>query len=338
MAGYSPASNTTGNLSQAQVIYYDKNFVSNLKANTPHLRVTNRRELPENSGNQLELFMYQTLGANIAQAAEGVVGSGISVTVLNNKATIGQYADYLSYSDLSLQTAIDPALENGQKELSYRLALSLATLIKNTMDSTSVVDGSVAMPNAYNVNFGKSNIVSAVASLLGRNVMAFTNGRMAGLVHPFAIGDAENDQTLGGLTDILKRTAQGTELLKELPTGDEEESVPVLDWAGVTFYSTTLVTITPNYQAHPGVNALRTYILGENGVITISLGKKENAQIGSGDWRNMEIWTNRYTTPSNSDPSRMIGGSAAFNVKFVPTLVPDVTMRMRYIDAPTSIS
>lgn len=338
MAGYSPASNTTSTLSQAQVIYYDKNFISNLKANTPHLRVTNRRELPENSGNQLELFMYQTLGPNIAQSAEGTVGSGITVSVLNNKATIGQYADYLNYSDLSLQTAIDPALENGQKELAYRLGLSLATLCKNTMDGASTVDASVAMANAYNVLFTRGNIVTAVSSLLGRNVMAFTNGRMGGLVHPFAIGDAQNDTTFGSVTDLLKRSAEGQEKLAELPTGDGDDDVPVLDWAGVTFFSTTLVTITPNYQTHAGVTALRTYILGENGTITISLGKKENSQIGDGNWRNMELWTNRYTTPSNSDPSRMIGGSTAFNVKFVPTLVPDVTMRMRYIDAPTAIS
>lgn len=338
MAGYTPASNLTSTLSQAQVIYYDKNFISNLKANTPHLRVTNRRELPENSGNQLELFMYQTLGPNLAQAAEGTVGTGLTVTVLNNKATIGIYADYLNYSDLSLMTAIDPALENGQKELSYRLALTLATLIKNTMDGANSVDASVKMGNTGTTTFTKANIVTAVSSLLGRNVMAFANGKMGGLVHPFAIGDAENDPTINAVTDILKRTAEGQEKLSELPTGDGDDSVPVLDWAGCTFHSTTVVTVTPNYLSQAGVTALRTYIVGENGVITISLGKKENAMIGDGEWRNMELWTNRYTTPSNSDPSRMIGGSTAYNVKFVPTLVPDVTMRLRYIDAATAIS
>jgi hypothetical protein len=338
MPGYSPASNLTSTLSQAQVIYYDKNFISNLKANTPHLRVTNRRELPENSGNQLELFMYQTLGPNIAQGAEGTVGTGLTVTVLNNKSTIGQYMDFLNYSDLSLQTAIDPALENGQKELSYRLALTLATLVKNTMDGANAVDASVKMGNTGTNTFTKTNIVTAVSSLLGRNVMAFENGRMGGLCHPFAIGDAQNDPSINAVTDILKRTAEGQEKLSELPTGDGEDNVPVLDWAGVTFHSTTVVTVTPNYLAQSGVTALRTYIVGENGVITISLGKKENSMISDGNWRNMELWTNRYTTPSNSDPSRSIGGSTAYNVKFVPTLVPDTTMRLRYIDAATGIS
>ena len=335
---YQPAVNVVSTLSSAQVIYYDKNFVANLKKNTPYVRCTNRRELPENSGNQLELFMYQNLGANIVQQAEGTVGTSLQVTVLNNKATIGQFADYLNYSDLSLATAIDPALENGQKELSYRLALSLSTLVKATADGASVIDASVSIQNAFNVTMTRSNIVSAVASLLGRDVLPFQNGKMAGVIHPFAIGDALNDTSNNSLTDILKRTPEGQEQLRELPTSAEDEQVPVMDWGGVAFYSSTLVTTTPTYKGNAGVTALRTYIFGENGVITISLGKKESSMVGDGNWRNLQLWTNKYTSPSPSDPARMIGGSTAYNVKFVPTLVPDTTMRMRYIDAPSLIS
>lgn len=57
MAGYNPASNTTSNLPQSRVIYYDKRFIENLKAQTPFVRCAERRELPMNSGNQLELFI-----------------------------------------------------------------------------------------------------------------------------------------------------------------------------------------------------------------------------------------------------------------------------------------
>ncbi len=57
MAGYNPASNSTSNLPQSRVIYYDKRFIENLKAQTPFVRCAERRELPLNSGNQLELFI-----------------------------------------------------------------------------------------------------------------------------------------------------------------------------------------------------------------------------------------------------------------------------------------
>jgi N4-gp56 family major capsid protein len=336
-AGYSPASNQTSNLTQTQVNYYDKNFVENLKAETPHYRCVERRPLPENSGNTLNLFEYVSFGPDLSQAPEGTVGTGETINILTDKIVIGNYADYLNYSKFSLQLAIDPALENGGKELAYQCALTIATLIKNTTDSLNLIDASVSTPNAFNVPFNKNNITSAVASLRGRNVKPMEGGKFCGLIAPFAWGDALNDAANNSFTDVLKRSVEGTNLLKELP-GGEGEYVEAVEWAGVRFYETTVVTQTLNYQSHAGVTAYRTYIYGQNGVITISMGAKENTQIGDGDWRNLKVITKRYDDSSVSDPAGMIGGSAAYNFNFALGVVPDTTGRVRYIDAPTLIS
>jgi hypothetical protein len=335
-AGYSPASNTTGNLPQTQAIYYEKTFIDNLKAETPFLKLSTRMEMPEHSGNQLALYEMQTMGANPVQAAEGVVGSGKTVSVLSNLTKIGNYADYLNYSKFSLQLAIDPALDNGAKELAYALARTLSLLTRTTADGLSAVDSSVNEQNAYNVPFGKSNITSAIASLGGRNVKTFEGGRFRGAIHNFAVGDALNDTSNNSLTDILKHTIEGQMKLEELPTGDD--SAQVIEWAGCSFFPTTEVTMTPNYLGHSGVTALRTYIFGKNGVLTVSLGKKEGAQVGDGDWRNLKMYTKRYDDVSESDPAGMIGGSTAYNVNFVPSVVPDNVGRLRTIDAPSNIS
>lgn len=337
--GYSPASMNTSNLPQSQVTYYDKNFVANLKANTPYLRCCSRRELPEQSGNQHMLFMYKTMSANTVQAAEGVVGAGSTVQVVNNTSTIGQIADYVNVSDLAMATAIDNgALENIHKELAYRFALSISTMVKNTADGANTIDSKVSGQSlAYNVAFSRAAITSATQSLAGQNVKAFSQGRFAGVIHPFIVGDALNDTTNNGITDILKRTPQGQEKLSELPSPDGDE-VQVLEWGGVTFHQSTLVTTTADYQSQSGKTALRTYILGEDAVIAISLGAKEKAQIGDGDWRNLKLWVMRAGEPSVGDPSRMIGGWTAYNAKFTVTLPPDPTMRLRYIDAVSNIS
>lgn len=68
--------------------------IENLKAQTPFVRCAERRELPLNSGNQLELFMYNTFGANTAQVSEGTVPTGISASVGTTTATIGEYAKH----------------------------------------------------------------------------------------------------------------------------------------------------------------------------------------------------------------------------------------------------
>jgi hypothetical protein len=327
----------TSNLTQTQVNYYDKNFVENLKAETPHYRCVERRPLPENSGNTLNLFEYVTFGPDLAQAPEGTVESGETINILTDKIVIGNYADYLNYSRFSMQLAIDPALENGGKELAYQAALTVAYLIKNTTDALNVVDSSVSMPNAYNVPFNKTNITSAIASLRGRNVRPMEDGFFCGLITPFCWGDALNDASNNGITDVLKRSVEGTDVLKELP-GGKGEYVQALEWSGCRFYETTVVTQTPNYLAHSGVTAFRTYIYGKDGVITISMGAKENTSIGDGDWRNLKVITKRYDDASVSDPAMMIGGSTAYNFNFALGVVPDTTGRVRYIDAPTLIT
>jgi N4-gp56 family major capsid protein len=336
-AGYSPASNLTNNLTQTQVNYYDRNFVDNLKAETPQLRCTERRPLPENSGNTLNLFEYVTFGPDLSQAPEGTVGTGETINVLSDKIVIGNYADFLNYSRFSMQLAIDPALENGGKELAYQAALTIAYLIKNTTDALSAIDSSVSEQNAYNIPFNKNNITSAVGSLRQRNVKPFTEGEFCGIIPPFAWADTLNDAANNSLTDVLKRTPEGQAALKELPSG-EGGQVMVMHWAGVRFYESTIVTTTPNYLGHAGVTAYRTYIYGKDGVIVVSLGAKENTDIDEGDWRNLKVITKRYDDASPSDPAMMIGGSTAYNFNFATGVVPDTVGRVRYIDAPTLIT
>ena len=113
------------------------------------------------------------------------------------------------------------------------------------------------------------------------------------------------DKNNNSLVDVLKRTAQGNERLKELPAPDGD-AVPVIDWGGATFFQSTFVHQTPNYDATTQT-ALRTYLTGKDGVIGISFGSKENTQIGDGSYRNLQVLVRRLTEPSGYDPSRMIG-------------------------------
>jgi hypothetical protein len=338
--GYSPTSENQAQLPQSTVKHYDKNFVKNLKAETPFVRCSNRRELPLQSGNQHVLFMYNTLAGNINNVGEGTVGSGIQVSVVSNTSTIGQLADYVNVSDLALATAIDPALENIQKEIAYRLAQSLSIIVRNTADGASAIDASVNIQKPVNSPFGKVDITTAIQSLRGRDVMPFDLGRnkFCGVIHSFVVGDATNDNSNNSITDILKHTVEGQMKLQELPQGMDGEEIMVLDWAGAAFYESSLVTKTTNYLGS-GLTALRTYVFGENGVISISLGKKEGSTaIGDGDWRNLQTWIKKADEPTAADPSRVIGGWTSYNVKFTAALTPDTTMRNRTVDSVSAIS
>src|SRR6202790_5667680 len=259
MAGFNPASNTTSNLPQSRVIYYDKRFIENLKAQTPFVRCAERRELPMNSGNQLELFMYNTFGANTAQVSEGTVPTGISASVGTTTATIGEYADYANFSSLSLATAIDNTVENVAKEMSYRLGESLSALVRATADGASSIDASVLVQLAASTTssftaLSLRQIRNSVQSMAGRSIRPFDEKSKAfvGVIHPFALGDVLADTSNDSLIYICKHTPVGQAKMDELVSVDLEEVIE-LPSTGVHFFQTNLVTKSNNYKSVAGL-------------------------------------------------------------------------------------
>lgn len=335
--GVSPASNLTTNLPQSLVTQYDKVFIAALKGNTAFLRCANRRMLDENAGNQLRLFMYQNLPTPpLTMAPEGTIGTGLTVTVNQTTAVIGNYADYLNISTYALQTAIDPALEALGVQAAYRLARIVNMIIQNEADGANLIDSLVGhLSKTGTATLETVDITAAVQSLAGVNALPFEDGRYFGVIHPFVVGDILSDRNNNSLVDVVKRTAAGNERLKELPAPDGD-AVTVLDWGGATFFQSTFVHTTPNFSGT--LTAFRTYIFGSDGVIAVSFGARDNTQIGDGTTRNIQVWVRRLTEPSGYDPAKMIGGFASYNAMFTATLVPDSVMRMRWMDAVSAIS
>jgi len=291
---FSPAGNLLSNLPQSTVKFYDKKFRENLKSQTPFVACAERLNLPTNSGNQYEMFMYVPLAANTNQTTEGTVGSSLSVSVLTTTATIGEYADYANFSSLSLATAIDNTVENVAKEMSYRLGESLSALVRATCDGANSIDSSVltqlaATSTSSFTALSLSQIRNSVQSLAGRAVRPFDEASKSfvGVIHPFALGDVLADNSNDSPIDILKHTPVGQARMDELVSVDLTEVIE-LPSSGVQFFQTNLVTQSNNYKSVAGLVALRTYIFGRDGVFAINLGAKGDTGYGDGEWRNIE--------------------------------------------------
>lgn len=342
--GYTPAGNLQSNLPQSTVKFYDKKFRENLKAQTPFVACSERLDLPKNSGNQYELFMYVPLAANVAQTTEGTVGSSIAVSVLNTTATIGEYADYASFSSLSLATAIDNTVENVAKEMSYRLGESLSGLVRATADGANAVDASVltqlaASSTSSFTTLSLSQIRNSVQSLAGRSVRPFDEASKAfcGVIHPFALGDVLADSTNNSPIDILKHTPVGQAKMEDLISVDLTEMIE-LPSSGVHFFQSNQVTSTANYKSVSGLTALRTYIFGRDGIFSIKLGAQGDTEFGDGEWQNIDCNIVQNADPTVADPEGLIPGWTSYRVHFTTSLGPDTTIRIREIDAASAIS
>jgi N4-gp56 family major capsid protein len=331
--GASPTGMNLGNSPQASsVIHYNNKFTKNLKANTPAQRVCSRREMPAQAGVKYRDFMYQTLAANTTATAEGTVGSSITVATSYTDYTLGQWSDYINFSDLVLLTTIDPMVENVERELAYRLGRTIQKLTIAQLDFSRTVDAKVGEQDAPNAatSMSKNTAVEAAGSLHGLNVNPLEGGHWGCLIHPWFTTDLMVNGETNGYTDILKRTPEGQMALKELPSPGGEEAT-VLQYSGINFFETTELTVTANFKGS-GAAAVRTYVVGEDGLIAVRIERPGKTSIGDGRHQNLKLWRGRYAAGSAFDPANVIGGGCSYNVVGTWGLPPDTTMRVRAYD------
>lgn len=329
MAGYNPASATTGTagINHQATIWYDRLAVENLKANLPFAAACERRRLPERSGKTIQLFTYDLFAANTTPGTEGTVGTGIAPQTEIRSVTLQQYFDFISFSDLIVETAIDPIVENSSVEMGYRAALTTNALIETEFDVAAGVAGAtIVVPDGQFLTGSK--VRQAIMSLRGANVRPKADGMFYGIIHPFAAFDLLNDNTSGtGPADVLKYTEPGHQTIQRGIQGYR-----VLDWAGVRLIETTTV---PTYADVPttGKTAFATYVVGMNAVFTVSLGATDVP----GE-RNFRLIVKNYNDGSVADPANVIGASVAYNFKFAATRRPGTTMGLKRIQSEVSIS
>ncbi len=341
------ASNVQGNLPQSTVTFWDKTFRKNLKHQTPALACSMRLPFPIHAGANYVLFMYPTLPANTSQAAEGTVGTGLTITPLQSSAVIGEYADYATVSSRALWTAIDNVPQNIAVEMAYRLGQSLHTVARLLIDTASSFDGSasVKLPASSTAVFTTLTlpvIRNEVQSMAGRAIHPPEGDTsFPGMIHPFALGDVLADPSNNSPIDIAKHTNEGFNKLDSFISTDITETIE-LPSSGVRFFQTALVTQTSNYNpgtgAVTGLTALRTYLIGEDGFFTYDLAAPGDIAIGQGEWQGIKPYIEANAPKSAFDPSGLIQAWAAYKCHWTVSFGPDITARVRYIDAGSAVS
>jgi len=64
----------------------------------------------------------------LAKIIPSCIAAEAPKVIAPTEVCIGQYADYMSFSDIAMETSTDPALMNLQSEMAYRFALTVKSL------------------------------------------------------------------------------------------------------------------------------------------------------------------------------------------------------------------
>lgn len=191
-------------------IYYDKMLLDRLEKSLHFDQFGDKKKLPKNEGNEIKWTRYTNFAANTTPLSEGVTPDGLTLASTQISATPVQYGDYVTLSDFLQAEAIDPVIENALDVLSYRAALSLDTIIRNTLHNavTNQFAAGVANEAAVAANMTASEVRKAVFALKKNDVRPIGSDYVL-LIHPAQSFDLQSESGTGAWLDLNKYTTTG---------------------------------------------------------------------------------------------------------------------------------
>lgn len=191
-------------LSAEMKTYYDMTLIDEASANLVHDQFGQKRPIPANGGKTIEFRKFAPLAKATTPLTEGVTPDGKSLVVSTITATVSQYGDYITQSDVLELTAIDNTILEATKLLGKQAGLTMDTVVRNVMQSGTnvtycpkVADG---VETAVTSRAGLDNtsqltvkvIQQVVAKLRAQNAPTI-NGKYVAIVHPYVAYDLMRD-------------------------------------------------------------------------------------------------------------------------------------------------
>lgn len=262
--------------------FYDRNLLERATALLVHDIAGQSRGLPKNNSTRTNFRRYSNLAVATTPLTEGVTPNGSQLAVTDINATVAQYGDYVTLTDMVDVHGLDNSVAEATDILGYQMGQTLDTVWRDAIipnlanavlcsgdhSTEATLDVSDVITVAY--------IKEAILQLKNQNAMKFTpmvnatNGvgtsaiRSAfwGIIHPDVVFDLED---LEGFV-----SAENYASTKTIADG---EVGAVKD---VRFVETTQAYINADGGA-VAVDTYHTAIFGENAYGIVNVRGKGNA-------------------------------------------------------------
>jgi N4-gp56 family major capsid protein len=321
------ASVLTTNLAQYPTVYYDRKAVAFLRNNLHLYECIEKKAMPDKSGVAMQIFGYTKLGANTTTATEGTPQSaGVALTASTGTITLGQYIDYVTYSDRALLTNISPVAVEGAELLAYRGALTVDNVVNAVVDTAAAADSTSRIDIAHSTFMSASINRKAAAQLRSVDVRPQDNGLFKGVISSLLSFDLINDSNAGGFQDAFRYIDP-----KALQNSVDANTQRVAVIGNVEWFESNALPTVANF-ASTGVNGYRGYVFGKDAFFGASLGKTQLGQ------RNFSVMTREFAEGTNAlDPAATIRAASVYNFYFGCAKRPQGVNAFRRITSESSI-
>lgn len=324
---YTPAGNltSTAGLTHYPTVYYSRVALDTVQKTFTFRDACKEDTLEKQVGKTIQWYrdtLSGILPGTISAKSEGAVGSSLVMATAPVSATLAQYADFLSASDLYEATTIDTAVESMSKNLGYRAAYIVDTLTRTEIDGLSSAE--LALLGSF---YRAADAFNAAHLLQGLDVRPMQSGPASGfffgVIHPYNSYDLVFDPDAGGTLDLYKYTQP--DKVQNMALG----MLPPI--GGVKFVQSTNVKATSGTP-----NKWRIYVLGFEAVGVVSLSGKTPGRVN--DPKRQRFNLNVISGgPDKADPEGVIGTQVSYNFTWVAKNLDTAPYRLRWTDAPSSI-
>ena len=180
-------------LSAENKTFYDMTLLDEAQAALVHDQFAQKRPIPKNGGKTIEFRKFASLPKATTPLTEGVTPDGKSLNVTAITATVAQYGDYITQSDVLELTSIDNTIVEATKILGRQAGLTLDTVTRNVLQSgTNVTYCPKSSGDEVTSRAGLDAtcqltvkvVQQVVAKLKGQNAPTI-NGKYVAIIHPY---------------------------------------------------------------------------------------------------------------------------------------------------------
>ena len=119
--------------------FYDRVMLKAARPLLVHLRWAQVKDIPRNESAVIKFRRYSLLSAATTALTEGVTPSGSQLSVTNITATVQQYGDYITMTDLLVFTTLDPVLTETADLLGQQSGNTLDQLCRNVIGAGTTI-------------------------------------------------------------------------------------------------------------------------------------------------------------------------------------------------------
>jgi N4-gp56 family major capsid protein len=313
MALPTAASVVSSGLAGYPTVYYDRVSLDVLQANLFFYPACELKVMPDMSGVAMQVFNYLKMSANTTAVTEGTPAAGQALTQQTKTINLANYADYVSFSNKVVLTAISDTVAEGAALLGYRGALSVDNVTSQAFDTAANGDATANI-DVNDGSFLTAALIRKMAwQLRSKDVKPKKNGLFFGIMNSLNAYDAVNDATAAGFTDLQK---YNDALAPENPALVGIKGQRIGNIGGVEFYESNAVSSQANWQS-TSKTSYNVYVIGWQAMIASSLGRTNLNQ------KNFSVTVRRYDQGNSIDVAGLIAAAAFYNFFYGVVTSPD---------------